>query len=195
VQEEIRFAVSPELLFGMLLSPRMREGEAIVLRGAERFSRTRGYGASLAFAGRFDDASPRAADGTPEVEVVAIDAVDYRGADARAQYTPEDVLRELNKARSGFGRDAAQRPIASGNWGCGAFGGDPALKAVIQWLAASAEGRTLRYFPFGDARVGELAAFADEARAHLASVGALAHRLFARAPGGGGELYLRLLRP
>lgn len=27
--------------------------------------------------------------------------------------------------------------IATGNWGCGVFGGDPELKAMIQWLAAS----------------------------------------------------------
>ncbi|XP_058094390.1 poly(ADP-ribose) glycohydrolase 1-like isoform X2 [Magnolia sinica] len=27
--------------------------------------------------------------------------------------------------------------IATGNWGCGAFGGDPELKCTIQWLAAS----------------------------------------------------------
>ena len=27
--------------------------------------------------------------------------------------------------------------VATGNWGCGAFGGDPEVKAIIQWLAAS----------------------------------------------------------
>ncbi|KAJ3700531.1 hypothetical protein LUZ61_004236 [Rhynchospora tenuis] len=27
--------------------------------------------------------------------------------------------------------------IATGNWGCGAFGGDPQIKSMIQWLAAS----------------------------------------------------------
>lgn len=27
--------------------------------------------------------------------------------------------------------------IATGNWGCGAFGGDPEVKAIVQWLAAS----------------------------------------------------------
>lgn len=27
--------------------------------------------------------------------------------------------------------------IATGNWGCGVFGGDPQLKSIIQWLAAS----------------------------------------------------------
>ena len=25
----------------------------------------------------------------------------------------------------------------TGNWGCGAFGGDPEIKTTIQWLAAS----------------------------------------------------------
>lgn len=27
--------------------------------------------------------------------------------------------------------------VATGNWGCGAFGGDPEVKTMIQWLAAS----------------------------------------------------------
>ncbi|OVA18990.1 Poly(ADP-ribose) glycohydrolase [Macleaya cordata] len=27
--------------------------------------------------------------------------------------------------------------VATGNWGCGAFGGDPEIKVIIQWLAAS----------------------------------------------------------
>ncbi len=193
VQEEIRFAVAPENLFGMLLSPRMRPEEAIVLRGAERFALTRGYGRSLAFDGPFEDPTPRLADGTPDIELAAIDAVDYRGKDPSAQYSLEAIHRELGKARSGFLRDQRLLPIASGNWGCGAFGGDPQLKAVIQWLAASAEGRRLRYFTFGDLRVGDLAGFVAAARAQHASVGALARRLLAVAPSGGGDLYRRVL--
>jgi poly(ADP-ribose) glycohydrolase len=90
-------------------------------------------------------------------------------------------------------RDQRLLPIASGNWGCGAFGGDPQLKAVIQWLAASPEGRRLRYFTFGDLRVGDLAGFVAAARAQHASVGALARRLLAVAPSGGGDLYRRVL--
>jgi len=27
--------------------------------------------------------------------------------------------------------------VATGNWGCGVFGGDPEVKTIIQWLAAS----------------------------------------------------------
>ncbi|KAJ6420379.1 hypothetical protein OIU84_027843 [Salix udensis] len=40
--------------------------------------------------------------------------------------------------------------IATGNWGCGAFGGDPELKSMIQWLAASQAGRpSVLYYTFG----------------------------------------------
>jgi poly(ADP-ribose) glycohydrolase len=50
-------------------------------------------------------------------------------------------VRELNKAyigmrpRDGMGEGARLAGVATGNWGCGAFGGDTHIKAVIQWLA------------------------------------------------------------
>ncbi|XP_074657360.1 uncharacterized protein LOC141910566 [Tubulanus polymorphus] len=45
-------------------------------------------------------------------------------------------------------------PIATGNWGCGAFGGDPQLKAIIQWIAASyASSSAMIYYTFQDPRV------------------------------------------
>ncbi|KAH8484386.1 hypothetical protein H0E87_028730 [Populus deltoides] len=40
--------------------------------------------------------------------------------------------------------------IATGNWGCGAFGGDPELKTMIQWLAASQAARpSVSYYALG----------------------------------------------
>ena len=33
------------------------------------------------------------------------------------------------------------RPVTTGNWGCGAFKGDPQLKSMLQWASASAAGR------------------------------------------------------
>jgi poly(ADP-ribose) glycohydrolase len=184
VQEEIRFAVSPELLAGLVVSPRMEALEAIVLHGAERFSTTRGYAGSLRYGGDFADPCARADDGTPDVTVCAIDAIDYRRTGKATQYSEGAIRRELDKARTGFTRDAQARPIASGNWGCGVFLGDPAQKAVIQWLAASAEGRALRYYTFGDARVGDLAGFAARAVAKLGTVAAVARRLLAAGPVG-----------
>ena len=49
------------------------------------------------------------------------------------------------------------RPVATGNWGCGVFRGDPELKAVIQWAAASAAGcPVLVYHTFGDKRISRV---------------------------------------
>lgn len=39
--------------------------------------------------------------------------------------------------------------VATGNWGCGVFGGDVQLKALLQWAAASSLGLTVRYFSMG----------------------------------------------
>lgn len=49
------------------------------------------------------------------------------------------------------------RPVASGNWGCGAFKGDPQLKALLQWMAVSTNGRPeLKYCTFKDARMEQV---------------------------------------
>jgi len=38
------------------------------------------------------------------------------------------------------------RPLATGNWGCGAFGGDPQFKSLIQLIATSLAERDIVYF-------------------------------------------------
>lgn len=40
-------------------------------------------------------------------------------------------------------------PFATGNWGCGEFGGDAQLKSLIQLLACSYVGRNMVYRTFG----------------------------------------------
>lgn len=59
-----------------------------------------------------------------------------------------DVL----KAYVGFKplEDALPLPLATGNWGCGAFGGDPQLKSLIQLMASSQARRNMLYLTFGD---------------------------------------------
>ncbi|GCC40138.1 hypothetical protein chiPu_0023956, partial [Chiloscyllium punctatum] len=46
-------------------------------------------------------------------------------------------------------------PVATGNWGCGAFQGDAKLKALIQIMAAAQSERDMIYFTFGDAGLTE----------------------------------------
>jgi len=43
--------------------------------------------------------------------------------------------------------------VATGNWGCGAFGGDPQLKSLLQLMAAAECGRDVAYFTFGDRKL------------------------------------------
>ena len=95
--------------------------------------------------------------------VVAIDAIPRPG---RRQYKPDGLLREVNKAFTGYlhqcKHQAGTLPssasgsqvvecserlcidheekkigVATGNWGCGVFGGDPEVKIMLQWLTIS----------------------------------------------------------
>lgn len=88
-------------------------------------------------------------------EIVAIDALHFRRY--LDQFVPEKVRRELNKAYCGFLRPGVPpenlSAVATGNWGCGAFGGDARLKALIQLLAAAAAERDVVYFTFGDSEL------------------------------------------
>jgi len=58
-------------------------------------------------------------------------------------------MRELAKAYVGFSGCDSASWVATGNWGCGVFGGHLQLKAMIQWLAGSMAGKNVRYCPFG----------------------------------------------
>jgi len=61
---------------------------------------------------------------------VAIDAIYFR--DPSAQYNMKYIKRELIKAYIGFYSQGQSHstsfPIATGNWGCGAYNGDKQLK-------------------------------------------------------------------
>lgn len=166
VQEEIRFLISPELVVSRLLVETLADNEALLLRGFERFSRYTGYASSFKFDGPFTEDAVVA-----DTQLVAIDAIHFGGGRQVTQYDPLAIERELNKAYIGFGappdvaavaEDGASAaasptaPVCTGNWGCGAFGGDVQLKAVMQLLAASEARRpALHYLTFGDASFAE----------------------------------------
>ncbi|KAI3635308.1 hypothetical protein MIR68_006874 [Amoeboaphelidium protococcarum] len=155
VQEEILFCEHPELLVSMLMCERMDDNEAILIRGVSRYTRTKGYASSLQFGGLYHDMSPlvslRAKGNTvlfvKDVQFCAIDAMYFhQGRDnVKPQCQMKYVQRELNKAFAGFQESNAMQDqdkgIATGNWGCGVFGGDIELKFLIQLIAAILSGR------------------------------------------------------
>ncbi|VVB07465.1 unnamed protein product [Arabis nemorensis] len=197
LQEEIRFVINPELIAGMIFLPRMDANEAIEIVGVERFSRYTGYGPSFQYAGDYTDKKGLDIFRRRKTRVIAIDALPGPGI---TQYKLDALLREVNKAFTGYlhqckyRMDASlripletdtnpssythsERPdplpsaslrqvvessqrwcidheeiigVATGNWGCGVFGGDPELKIMLQWLAVSQSGRPfMSYYTFG----------------------------------------------
>jgi poly(ADP-ribose) glycohydrolase len=165
VQEEIRFAVSPELLLSRLLAEALLPHEALIMNGSSQFSCYSGYGSTFAYAGPATVAELSAEEksrGIRDVCVVALDAVDFahnRNLRPEYQFFPYWISREVIKAYAAFVGAPSQLPsstrgrIATGNWGCGAFGGDLYLKFLVQWCAASAAGRPLVYYTFGNVQL------------------------------------------
>ena len=69
---------------------------------------------------------------------------------APCRYSAFWIEREMDKAFVGF---VGAESISTGGWGCGQFGGDPALKFAQQLLAASAAGvERVEYNCFGNAK-------------------------------------------
>ena len=152
VQEEIRFMISPECLLAVMLTDPLAENEAVVIRNTVQFCDYSGYSQSFKCRGLSREMlsllDGRASHTLASDTVVCIDAIPF-GLETHMQFHVPLIVRELEKCRVGLsGGDHAS--FATGNWGCGAFGGDTQLKAVVQWLACSVSRRQLIFFPFDD---------------------------------------------
>ncbi|XP_044521705.1 poly(ADP-ribose) glycohydrolase [Gracilinanus agilis] len=155
VQEEIRFLINPELIVSRLITEVLDHNECLIITGTEQYSEYIGYAETYRWARSHDDKSERDDWQRRCTEIVAIDALHFRRY--LDQFVPEKIRRELNKAYCGFFRPGVSSEnlsaVATGNWGCGAFGGDSRLKALIQILAAAAAERDVAYFTFGDSEL------------------------------------------
>jgi len=152
VQEEIRFTVCPELIASMLFTEMLGDLEVLQVTGVQQFSSYSGYADTFRFRGSHRDLVPRDTSGRIRTSIVAMDAIRFSGR-GRVQYRLDHVERELNKAFAAFSSPHhldRLSAVATGNWGCGAFGGDARLKLLIQLCAASQSGRDMAYFTFGD---------------------------------------------
>ena len=153
VQEEIRFLICPELILSRLITEELQDNECLIITGAEQFSLYSGYGSTFDWQGSYTDKTTRDMWERKDTRLVAMDALIVRNT--TTQFKPGLIRREANKAYCSF-MSTETTPcnhltaIATGNWGCGAFGGDKRLKALLQCLAASVAGRDVVFFTFGD---------------------------------------------
>ncbi|XP_071763903.2 poly(ADP-ribose) glycohydrolase [Centroberyx gerrardi] len=152
VQEEIRFLINPELIVSRLFTEALDHNECLIITGTQQYSKYTGYAQTYRWGGSHQDTTPRDGWQRKCTEIVAIDALQFRSF--LEQFHPARLNRELNKAYCGFARPEERSQnlsaVATGNWGCGVFGGDTRLKALLQMLAAAEAGRDVAYFTFGD---------------------------------------------
>ncbi|GMR52009.1 hypothetical protein PMAYCL1PPCAC_22204, partial [Pristionchus mayeri] len=158
VQEELRFLCCPEMLVSMLLCEKMWDEEAILIQGAQQYSRYEGYSNKsrhVPMELRRDEQRDRF--GRARSYLVAINAYPFK-QNREMQYEDKFIRRELAKAYAGFMRtnnEVPARPVATGNWGCGVYQGDKELKSLIQLIAASKAGRAMVYITFGEKEFAE----------------------------------------
>ncbi|XP_072312612.1 poly(ADP-ribose) glycohydrolase-like [Eucyclogobius newberryi] len=200
VQEEIRFLINPELIVSRLFTEVLDHNECLVVTGTQQFSKYTGYSQTYKWAGRHCDTAPRDEWQRRCSEIVAIDALQFKTS--IEQFKLDKVNRELNKAYCGFARPEEPpetlSAVATGNWGCGVFGGDARLKALLQMCAAAEAGRDVAYFTFGDSQlmsdVHKVHGFLCRQRATVGEVYSLLEQYYVahvqRCPGRRPELAL-----
>ncbi|XP_030004755.1 poly(ADP-ribose) glycohydrolase isoform X2 [Sphaeramia orbicularis] len=154
VQEEILFLMNPELIVSRLFTEKLGDNECLIITGSQQFSIYSGFSDSFEWAGPHADHLKRDEWARLQRQILAIDALHFRHRGE--QYNMIKVTRELNKAYCGFKGHGHDEPdIATGKWGCGAFNGDPQLKALIQLMAAAKAKRGMALFTFGDRKLEE----------------------------------------
>lgn len=153
VQEEIRFSICPELIVSRLFTEALADNEVLLMVGAEQFSQYQGYGRTFTYDGPHHDMTDLDEQGIRKTAIVAMDAIKF-SYNGQLQFDKVKIDRELNKALIGFSNhgdiSGQLQAVATGNWGCGAFGGDVRLKFLIQLMAVSENMRDMAYFTFGD---------------------------------------------
>ncbi len=134
-QEEVHVGSSPEACPAVLITPPLESNQVLVVRGAQSvlniIGERRNITAAAQEVGKSPDWRQRA--------MLFMDALEL---DAAANETglpdlvPENLSREINKAAIAFSSGVYDVVFAP-QWGCGAFGGDPFVKMMLLWCAAS----------------------------------------------------------
>ncbi|KAI0191945.1 hypothetical protein EV127DRAFT_50861 [Xylaria flabelliformis] len=149
-QEEVHVGSSPEACPAVLVTPPLQENQVLIVKGAEAVLNIVGKRREIKIAAQevggsvdwrqrimlFMDAS--------ELDVES----DENGLPDLA---PQILIRDLNKAMIAF-CSGSYEVIYSPLWGCGAFRGDPFVKLVLLWYAASVAHTSLKIICDHDAQ-------------------------------------------
>ncbi|KFY01501.1 hypothetical protein O988_02699 [Pseudogymnoascus sp. VKM F-3808] len=158
-QEETHVGASPECCPAVLVTPPLEDNQALVVVGPEAMVAIAGYGrdARCAEVLRPSGGASMHHRKWAKRTMLFVDALELDVADRRGglpDVLPGNVERELRKAYTGFrashvAHEGGPREpfsvIYTGFWGCRTFGGNPDIKALIQWCAASLAGSPMKF--------------------------------------------------
>jgi len=173
-QEEIHVGISPEACPAVLVTPPLRDRQVLVVRGAQAMTNVVGQRRDITVAPLVIDGEE---EGPPDWRgrtMLFMDALEIDMLSAEEglpDLLPENVEREIQKAVLAFST-GRYREVRTGLWGCGAFGGDPAVKMLALWCASSVAGVPLHIVcdPSLHEVGRDLAAIFDKAKMRLTSV-------------------------
>ncbi|KAA6360028.1 MAG: putative poly glycohydrolase, partial [Streblomastix strix] len=104
VQEEILFMIYPELLLSIMFCEALNDNEAILIEGAERFSKYKGYSSEFEYDGDYQEQG-EIKNGILESKFIVIDALNFNHPQQNGlnnQWGLQSLWRETNKAFIGF---------------------------------------------------------------------------------------------
>ncbi|CEJ93467.1 hypothetical protein VHEMI09053 [[Torrubiella] hemipterigena] len=141
-QEELFVGNCPEACPAVLVTPTLKPDQVLVVEGAAPMLRITGQRRDISW-------TPLPPEDRRGGRLLFMDALEIDELDADdgilVDLKPFSVDRELQKAYTAFSSwlQQSNSTVWTGLWGCGAFNGDPTVKMIILWMAASMAGRNL----------------------------------------------------
>ena len=144
-QEEIHVGISPEACPAVLVTPPLEDTQVLVVKGAQAMVNVVGQRREIKVEeicvplGGMESWKGRTMLFMDALELDLVDESGDKGERTLPDLRPENIRREFVKAYTAFscgGFNVVQASL----WGCGAFNGDPVVKFLILWLAASMAG-------------------------------------------------------
>lgn len=140
-QEEVHVGTSPEACPAVLITPPLTDNQALIVKGAQAMINITGQRRDIVVEPMFlPEGGIRTWRGRT---MLFIDALELDMVDVKEGALPDLLLgntdREIRKAFAAF-TSARYAEVRTGLWGCGAFCGDPAVKVLLLWVAASVAG-------------------------------------------------------
>lgn len=149
VQEEIMFMECPEATTALFVLPVMDDLTTCRIKNIRQYTKIGGYGRGI----KVD--TDLGLSVKPHT-IVALDAqvISFHPTD---QFSVESSLREMNKVYSAvsnvFEDEKKLPPFVTGKWGCGAFGGNPEYKYLLQCIICSYVKRPMIFTTFHDEKL------------------------------------------